>query len=263
LEKLILTINPQSIVHLSGISNSGYAFNNVIETLHTNGLAAAHLCDIIYNNNLKTKLFNASSSEIYKGHVKYNVSEDDTNMFHLHPYSIGKILSHNTVKFYRTIKNMPFSNGLLFTIESKEKADTFLLNKVAKHIKLWKNNKLPLTVGQLDSYRTILHGADAAKAIRKVIEQENGDDYIICNYGSYKVIDLVTKLFKIAGINIINENNTIYEAETMLPIIIMKDFNTGFDTQATDITGTPFKLERLGWKPEITVDEILNEILNK
>lgn len=263
LEKLILSINPYIIVHLSGISNSGYAFNNVIETLHTNGLATAHLCDIIEKNNLSTKLFNASSSEIYKGHVKYNVSEDDTNMFHLHPYSIGKILSHNTVKFYRSVKKMPFSNGVLFTIESKLKADTFLINKVAKHIKQWNKSKTPLTLGQLDSYRSILHASDAARAIRKIIEQENGDDYIICNYGSYKVIDLVTKLFQIEGINIIKEENIIYEAETHSPIIIIKDFNIGFDTQATDITGTPFKLERLGWKPQVTVDEILGEILNK
>jgi GDPmannose 4,6-dehydratase len=95
-------------------------------------MATAYLCDIIHRNKLPTKLFNASSSEIYKGHVDYTVKEDDTNMFHRHPYSIAKIMGHSIVDFYRNTYGLLFSNGVIFTTESPLKSQEFLLNKVKR-----------------------------------------------------------------------------------------------------------------------------------
>ena len=62
------------------------------------------------------KLFNASSSEIYKGHLDYLVEEDDTKIFHSHPYSIAKIMGHSMVDFYRktyTPENIKTPNLLM------------------------------------------------------------------------------------------------------------------------------------------------------
>ena len=74
LEEIILTIVPDIIIHLAGISNSNLALQNPIETINTNGLMAVNICDILYRNKLKTKLFNASSSEIYKQkYLKYKL----------------------------------------------------------------------------------------------------------------------------------------------------------------------------------------------
>ena len=131
LEQVIETINPEIIIHLASTSSSIEAYNNPFSTLINNGMLVAKLCDIILNFNRNIKLFNASSSEIYKGHNIYKVDEqlniDNTN--HLHPYSIAKIMGQNIVKFYRENYNLNFSNGIIFTTQSIKKKMYFCLIK--------------------------------------------------------------------------------------------------------------------------------------
>lgn len=267
LKNMILSIQPKIIIHLASISSSSYAYNNVIETLNVNGMVTSYICDIIHKFNRNIKLFNASSSEIYKGHKDYNIKENDTNMFHLHPYSIGKILSHTIVQFYRNHFNLCFSNGTIFTTESRHKRDEFLLNKLSKHISNWKIDKKPIIIGSLDSYRNIIHAFDVASAIKLIIEQEKADDYLICNSDRvnniYLVYELVKKLFKYADIDIINENDIIYDRNTKEPILIIENKNIGFDTYSTKINGFPEKLLELGWKCKFNIDEIIFEIYKK
>jgi len=273
LEHTLSIIKPDIIVHLAGISSSHYALNHPIETLQTNGLVTAYLCQIIHQNKLQTKLFNASSSEIYKGHVDYTVQEHDStaigenqrfsydiNMYHPHPYAIAKIMGHSIIDFYRTTYNLPFSNGVIYTTESVNKNDTFLLKKVANHIKEWKDREIPLVLGNLDSYRNILHASDVASAIHYIIRQNKGDNYLICNYSSVKVYDLVLKLYSKAGIDLTNQNNMLYDKHSSLPVVIIDD-DKNLEVKNVNIKGSPTKLTKLGWKPLVTLDKLLDEFL--
>jgi len=257
LEHTLSMIKPDVIIHLASISSSQYAFNNPIETLETNGLLTATLCDIIHKNKWIIKLFNASSSEMYKGHVDYEVKENDHTMFHLHPYSIAKIMGHSMVEFYRNTYGLPFSNGVLFTTESPLKKPVFLLNKVADHIREWKEGKTePLHVGNLDSYRNVIHASDVANAIHVIVSQKEGDDYLICGEESHKVYDLVTKLYSLAGIEVEKrDDNVLYEVGTDTKIVIIQDLQSGgLDVKPTDIRGNAIKLKGLGWSP--IIDEL-------
>ena len=212
LKEFILLIKPNIIIHLAGISSSIYS-DNILEILNTNGLICANICDIIHNNKLDIKLFNASSSDMYKGHHNFTISENDTCLnstenfkHHLHPYSIAKIFSSNVIDFYRHTFKLPFSNGIIFTTESKDKKDVFLLKKLSLHIKKWKNgDKQPLVIGNLDSYRSFIHVSDTVNAINLIINQNIGDTYVISNVFSYKIYDIVIKLYKKAGIYLIGE----------------------------------------------------------
>jgi GDP-mannose 4,6-dehydratase len=247
LEKTILTIRPDIIIHLASISSSHYAFQHPIDTLESNGMVTSHLCHIIHKNQLNIKLFNASSSEIYKGHVQYTVEEDDTYMHHLHPYSIAKIMGHSIVDFYRKTYGLPFSNGILFTTESERKRPEFLLNKVKLHAKQWKQTREPLQVGNLDSYRNIVDASDVANAIRIIIEQDKGDNYLICNDHSVKIFDLVVFIYETIGIQLEKKNNILYDVETGLEVVIINDIQLGFDNVPTNIQGNCQKLKKLGW----------------
>jgi GDPmannose 4,6-dehydratase len=262
LEKVLLIVNPDVIIHLASITSSQYAFKNPVETLHTNGMITANLCDIIYRNKLETRLFNASSSEMYKGHVDYFVNESDSHLFHLHPYSIGKIMGHSMVDFYRTTYGLPFSNGIIFTTESPLKRPEFLLNKIATHARNWTINKKPLVVGNLDSFRNILHATDVANAIYSIISQKTGDTYVICSEDSDKIIDLVIKLYSISNVYLVKKDNILLEKDTYLPVVIIEKPPLGVDSVPTNIRGESAKLKKLGWKQSITIDNILNEMIN-
>jgi hypothetical protein len=125
LQHYMMIIQPDVVIHLAGMSSSIKAFNNPLDAIQINGVVTANLCDIIHKNGMKTVLFNASSSEIYKGHVTYKVKEDDNNMFHNHPYSIAKIMGHCIVDFYRNIHNLPFLNGVIFSQNPNVKVKSF------------------------------------------------------------------------------------------------------------------------------------------
>lgn len=260
LEYILSIIRPDVIIHLAGISSSQYAFHNPIETIQTNGLIACNLCNIIHQNGWKTKLFNASSSEIYKGHCQYTVTENDTHMYHLHPYSIAKTLSHNMIDFFRNTYGLPFSNGIIFTTESNRKSSIFLLSKLAKHIQEWKMQKTYICVGSLDSYRNILHASDVASAISFIISQDIGDSYLICNDECVKILDIVIQFYKIAGIELYQGDGGLYEKNTDL-LVIKIDNCLGCDNTPIHIHGERTKLDKLGWKPSYTINNILEEFI--
>jgi len=262
LEDTLSIIKPDTIIHLASVSSSHYAFKNPVETIQCNGLLAAYLCDIVHKKGWSTKIFNASSSEIYKGHINYVVQENDHNMFHLHPYSIAKTMGHNIVEFYRKTYDLPFSNGVIFTTESPLKCPEFLLNKVAAHIKRLKNGDTStLCVGNLDSYRNILHASDVANAIYTIIAQDGGDSYLICSDKSHKVYDLVMQLYSIAGIEVQKKDNALYEKSSGLKVMIIEDKQLGFDSTPTNIRGESIKLKKLGWEPFINIEGILAELV--
>ena len=260
LELNLKIIKPDIIVHLAGVSSSIEAFNNPINTLELNGMSISHICDIIHKNKWSTKLFNASSSEIYKGHINYEVKENDHNMYHCHPYSIAKIMGHSIVEFYRNTYNLPFSNGILFTVESKYKNGDFLLKKITNHSKKWKKNFEPIKLGSLDSYRNIIHASDAAKAIKTILDQPHGDTYIVCSNESIKILDLVTKIYSNNGISIVVRDNILYSEDKIVAVI--ENINNGIDIVTINIQGKPDKLNKLEWNSKYLINDILNEIIN-
>ena len=138
----------------------------------------------------------------------------------------------------------------------------FLLNKVSSHIKEWKNgNKTVLHVGNLDSYRNILHASDVANAIHNIVSQETGDTYLICNSESHKVYDLVLQLYSQAGIILENKNNILYDTISGLEVIVIQDKQLGFDSTPTNIRGEATKLRKLGWNPAVSIESILSELV--
>ena len=262
LEHYLEMIKPDTIIHLASISSSHYAFYNPVETLKTNGLLTAQLCDIIHKKKWNTKLFNASSSEMYKGHLNYTVDEDDSYMHHLHPYSIAKIMGHSIIDFYRNTYNHHFSNGIIFTTESFLKSPVFLLNKVSQHIRQWNlGDKQLLTLGNLDSYKNILHAKDVVNAIKIILNQNKGDDYVICNYEKYKILDLVLQLYSKGGIDLVQIENKFVENKTGMNVFIIENNKLEIDQIPINILGNPTKLKSLGWDISVSIDNILSELL--
>tara|TARA_B110000208_G_scaffold189178_1_gene250208 strand:- start:4171 stop:6369 length:2199 start_codon:yes stop_codon:yes gene_type:complete len=268
LRNFIETVNPDNIVHLASTSSTVDAFNNPFNTLQNNGMLCAKLCEIIKNMNKNIKLFNASSSEIYKGHIEYNVDEYSeenlNNTYHLHPYSIAKILSNQIVKFYRKEYGLPFSNGIIFTTQSKEKSNKFLLNKIKTHIENWlSGEKNVLNIGGIDSFRNIIHPHDVATAINKILTIDEGTDYLICNYNSCKISDLVLKIYENNNIDLVRgvKNNVWYEKDTNKEVICINDSQKGLDTKAINIKGYPCRLRYHEWKIKYSIEDILNEFI--
>ena len=262
-------VKPDFVVHLAGISSSQYAKENCLETLITNGMTTAVICEIIERQKLKTKLIHASSSEIYKGHATYVVNEDDTHMNHLHPYSIAKTLAHNVVKMYRQ-NGFNFSNAVIFTTEGKDKGAKFLLNKVAEHASKWNDDKWnddkwnddarkkPIQLGNLDSSRDILHVGDVANALVHIMKQGEAGDYLVCRNENVGIQDLVEKVYASFGIHLEKRGTQFFDKSTN-ELVIETNPQLGCE-DVCHIQGEGVKLRSLGWSPTISVDQIVREI---
>jgi NDP-4-keto-2,6-dideoxyhexose 3-C-methyltransferase len=260
LKQTVEMINPSKIIHFAGVSSSIECFENPIKCVKDNSLITVNLCDIIHKQGSNIKLLNCSSSEVYKGHAKYMVTEDDKNYNHLHPYSICKVFSSTFVEFYRKTYNLSFSNITLFTTQSVNKNDNFLLNKINKHIK--SKSKDALDIYPLNSYRNIIHPKDVCNGIMKILEQPNGDDYLICNESNVLIKDVVIKLFELHNINIIETDNKYIDPNTNQVYLQIKEPCNGLDTTTIDINGYPDKLKKLGWNINYDIDSILQEFVD-
>jgi GDP-D-mannose dehydratase len=264
LEFVLDTIKPDLILHLASISSASYAFNNPIETLQSNGLFTAYICDIIHRNKWNNiKLLNVSSSIIYNGHHTFEIKENENDNFkyHLHPYSIAKIMGSSMIDFYRENYNYSFSNAILFTTESHKKIGDFLLNKIVNHAKNWLNNKEPITLGSLESFRNIIHPLDVASAFKIILEKGKGDNYIVSGDDSYKVEKIVIDMYALLGI-ILEKNENIYiDKKSNLPVIIINTdtLKNGIENIPINISGKANKLHLLGWNSTYKIEDILRE----
>lgn len=255
---VLLGTTPQYVVHLAGISNSQTALEDPIQSIDANGRMIAVLCDYIHRNNMDTKVFNASSSEIFKGHGDYLVSDTDTHYQHLHPYSITKIMGHSFVDYYRGVCQFPFYNGIIFTTESCRKSTDFLLNKLACHSHEWIKNHIPIQVGNLSSKRNIIHASDVAHAIHCIL-MDGSENYVICHDESHSMEDLVIRLYQKVGVELEKKGSNYIDRKTG-KVVLLLDVKNKRNEPQNNIQGDNSKLKTIGWKPFKTIEDILDEI---
>jgi GDP-D-mannose dehydratase len=267
LEFVLDTVKPDIILHLASISSASYAFNNPIETLQSNGLFTAYICDIIHRNKWNNiKLLNVSSSIIYNGHHTFEIKENENEnyRYHLHPYSIAKIMGSSMIDFYRETYNYSFSNAILFTTESHKKIGDFLLNKIVNHAKNWLNNKKePITLGSLESFRNIIHPFDVASAFKIILEKGKGDNYIVSGDESYKVEKIVIDMYALFGIKLEKNENIYIDKDSKLPIIIINSdtLKNGIENIPINISGKANNLHLLAWNSTFKIEDILREYI--
>jgi GDP-D-mannose dehydratase len=176
-------------------------------------------------------------------------------MTHLHPYSIAKTLAHNLIKMYRQ-NGYNFSNAVIFTTESKDKGNQFLLNKVAEHAVKWVDNQEPIKLGNLDSTRDILHVSDVANALVHIMKDELPNDYLVCRNENVKIQDLVESVYRKFGINLEKRGNQFFNGEQL---VIQTNPLLGCEN-VCHIQGAGERLRSLNWSPKISMDQIVQEI---
>ena len=253
----VLTINPDVIIHLASLSKTEDCIQNPVEACDINGMVTVKLCEIIHKNKLKTKLLNASSSEIFKGHNKYTITPSSDYFMPTHPYSFAKLLGHQFIDFYRSTYNLPFYNCIVFTTESSLRNNFFLFKKLTNHAKGWHETQSPIHVGSLDSSRCILHAHDVANAFFLIAEQDIPKNYVISNDSSYKVKDIVKTIYKLRNIDVFEKDNSLIDVESQKEIVIM---DSCFRIDTTDIKGDNSDLKSIGWMPRYTVEDTLKEM---
>lgn len=247
--RIIQKYCPDEIYNLAAQSSVGLSFEQPIGTFSFNTMSVNNLLEAIRLFNKKTKLYQASSSEMY-GRVKTMPITLETPMHPISPYGVSKMASYFMITTYRESYNLFVSNGVLFNHESFLRSNNFFVKKVIRDAIAIKNGKLGfLKVGNLDVKRDFGYAPAYVEAMWKILQAETADDFIICSGVSIKLRDIVEYVFDKLSI------------DKELIIIDEKLFRPN---EISEIYGDNSKsIEILKWKYDLSFFDVLDLLINE
>lgn len=247
---VVSKVSPDEIYNLAAQSHVRQSFDTPIFTTNVIAIGTLNLLESVRLDNLDTKIYQASSSEMFGNNIDPDgYQRETTPMNPVSPYGCAKLFAYNISKNYRNSYNMFISNGILFNHESPRRGTTFVTNKVVKEavkIKLGLSDKLVL--GNLDSYRDWGHAKDYVRAMWMILQEDTPDDFVCATGISRSVKDLCECVFDKLNLNwknFVTQHERYHRPEELN---ILK----GSSTKLTDKTG---------WRPEYTFESMIDEMI--
>jgi GDPmannose 4,6-dehydratase len=246
--KLLSEICPDEIYNLGAQSHVRVSFDLPEYTVNTVGLGALRILEAIHDLKLKTKFYQASSSEMY-GSTPAPQNEL-TSFQPRSPYAIAKVVAHHATVNYRDAYGMFACSGILFNHESPRRGETFVTRKITMgiaNILAGKQDKLYL--GNLDAKRDWGFAPEYVKAMWMMLQQDKPDDYVIATGEHHSVREFVEEAFTLAGLQW--KRHVRIDPRYFRP------------TEVNDLLGDATKAKNiLGWKPTVTFKELVRIMLN-
>src|SRR5919109_2476816 len=175
---LIYNIQPDEIYHLGAQSHVRVSFDVPEYTGDITALGTARLLQAILRSGIKTKFYQASSSEMF-GNAPAPQGED-TPFVPQSPYAVAKLYAYWMANNYRSGYQLFACNGILFNHESPRRGETFVTRKITRaiaRIKLGLQDKL--FMGNLDAKRDWGYAPDFTDAMWRIVQHDEPDDYVI------------------------------------------------------------------------------------
>lgn len=244
INKIVRDVQPDEIYNLAAQSHVRVSFDVPEYTADATGTGVIRLLEAIRENNLKTRFYQASSSEMF-GKVQAVPQKEDTPFYPRSPYAAAKLYGHWITKNYRESYDMYACSGILFNHESPRRGETFVTRKITKavaNIKAGLQDKLYL--GNLDAKRDWGYAKEYVEAMWLMLQQDEADDYVIATNETHTVQEFVEKSFERVGLNW--RDYVEFDERYMRPAEV--DLLIGDATKAK---------EKLGWEPKVTFEKLV------
>lgn len=250
IDRILQQVKPDEIYNIGAQSHVRISFDMPQFTVKTNALGVLSMLESYKRIVPEAKFYQASSSEMFGNSIDEDGFQRETTPMHpVSPYGCAKLFGYSIVRNYRNAYKLHATNGILFNHESPRRGSNFVTNKVVKtavQIKLGMANKLEL--GNLDSYRDWGHSKDYVKAMHKIINYQTPDDFVVSTMQTHSVRDMTKYVFESLKLN--------YEDYVVQNQIFIRPEELKY------LKGDSTKVrETLGWKPEITFESMLDEMV--
>ncbi|MBU1927527.1 GDP-mannose 4,6-dehydratase [bacterium] len=247
--RIIQKYKPDEIYNLAAQSSVGLSFDQPLGTFSFNTTSVNNLLESIRLFSPSTKLYQASSSEMY-GRVKTMPISLETPMHPISPYGVSKMASYFMVTTYRESYDLFVCNGVLFNHESYLRSNNFFVKKVIRDSIAIKNGKLDkLVVGNLNVKRDFGYAPKYVEAMWKMMQLDQADDFIICSGESILLRDIVEYIFTKMDI----DKSLIIEDKSLLRPNEIEDIY-GDNTKAKEI---------LDWDYDYSFFKILDLLIDE
>ncbi|MBW2005458.1 MAG: GDP-mannose 4,6-dehydratase [Deltaproteobacteria bacterium] len=244
---LIYNVQPDEIYNLGAQSHVRVSFDMPEYTGDVTGLGTVRLLEAIRKTGVKTKFYQASSSEMFGAAPP---PQDETTPFEPQsPYAAAKVYSYYVVKNYRKAYNIFAANGILFNHESPRRGETFVTRKItraATRIKLGLQDKLYL--GNLEAKRDWGFAGDFVEAMWLILQQDEPNDYVIATGENHSVREFAEKVFQ--------------KLELDYKEYVETDARYFRPTEVDVLLGDSSKAQKvLEWKPKVSFDQLIDMMI--
>tara|TARA_Y100001935_G_C17279170_1_gene496454 strand:+ start:56 stop:1054 length:999 start_codon:yes stop_codon:yes gene_type:complete len=197
ISKIISNYKPAMIFYFAGQSSPKISFLKRNETISSNFIGCKNFLETIYDNKLKTKFLNASSSEIFMpSKFKLNLNSKKEP---ISPYGIAKLKSFNITKNYRIYKNLKTYNAIIFNTESTFREKNYIIPKICIAAIKAKKEQTKTSFGDLNVIREWNWCDEQCDYMLKFISKEP-QDFILSNnkpFSAKQMLDFAFKYFNL------------------------------------------------------------------
>jgi GDPmannose 4,6-dehydratase len=260
LEHIIQKIKPDELYNLAAQSHVQVSFELPEYTAQTDALGVLRLLETIKNYSPQTKLYQASTSELF-GKVQEIPQKETTPFYPRSPYGIAKQYAFWISRNYREGYNLFISNGILFNHESERRGETFVTKKITKGIVNWTKTNIPIRVGNLDAKRDWGYAKDFVYSMYLILQQDKPDDFVIATGECHSVREFIEESCKYINVEIEwkgSEINEIGIDKNSGKIVIEIDPKYFRPTEVDFLLGDYTKAKTLlGWEPKVKFQELV------
>ncbi|MDD3883635.1 MAG: GDP-mannose 4,6-dehydratase [Gallionella sp.] len=276
LVRIIQETQPDEIYNLGAQSHVAVSFESPEYTADADGMGTLRILEAIRILGLekKTRYYQASTSELY-GLVQEIPQKETTPFYPRSPYAVAKLYAYWITVNYREAYGIYACNGILFNHESPRRGETFVTRKITRGLaNISQGLEDCLYMGNMDALRDWGHAKDYVRMQWMMLQQNTPEDFVIATGVQYSVRQFIEWTAEELGIKLrwqgqgveeigIIESMTVpHEALSVGQTIVRIDPRYFRPTEVETLLGDPTKAkEKLGWVPEITVQEMCKEMV--
>ena len=279
LTRILSEVRPDEVYNLGAQSHVAVSFEAPEYTADVDAIGTLRLLEAIRFLGLDktTRFYQASTSELY-GLVQ-EIPQRETTPFHPRsPYAVAKMYAYWITVNYREAYGMYACNGILFNHESPRRGETFVTRKITRGLaNIAQGLESCLYMGNIDSLRDWGHAKDYVRMQWMMLQQEAAEDFVIATGVQYSVREFITWTARELGIELEFTGEGVDEVATvtavtgdLAPAVSVGDVLMRIDpryfrpAEVETLLGDPAKAkEKLGWVPEITVQEMCAEMVRE
>lgn len=279
LTRIIAEVQPDEIYNLGAQSHVAVSFESPEYTADVDALGTLRLLEAIRFLGLekKTRFYQASTSELY-GLVQEIPQKETTPFYPRSPYAVAKMYAYWITVNYREAYGLYACNGILFNHESPRRGETFVTRKITRGLaNIAQGLERCLYMGNMDALRDWGHAKDYVRMQWMMLQQDVPEDYVIATGVQYSVRQFIKWSAAELGITLSFEGEGADEYAVVIAIngdkaptlkvgdvIVRVDPRYFRPAEVETLLGDPTKAkERLGWVPEITVQEMCAEMVQE